>query len=278
LRALLGSEWPESSTQRGRMYGRSGAGICFSAPCQDLMTYLAGARVRSEVDSSGYPHSLAAVRALPDIELSQTTILVGDNGSGKSTLVEALAVAADFNAEGGSRNLMFETHATHSALAGDLKLRWHKRPRWGWFLRAETFYGMATHIERDEWLKPKFPNLHARSHGESFLDIIDAKMQSDGLFLLDEPESALSFHGQLKLLSVMHQATLDGAQFVLATHSPILMSFPGASIYELGDNGAQRVSFDEAEAVMLWRSFLGSPERFFHHLFDDGSADEPQND
>lgn len=236
------------------------------------MTYLASARVRPGVHANTYPHNLAAVRALPDIELGQTTILVGDNGSGKSTLVEALAVAAEFNAEGGSRNLMFETHATHSALADDLDLTWHKRPRWGWFLRAETFYGMATHIERDTWLKPTFPDLHARSHGESFLEIIDAKMQSDGLFFLDEPESALSFHGQLKLLSVMHQASLDGAQFVLATHSPILMSFPGARIFELDDDGAHRVSFDDAEAVTLWRSFLTSPERFFHHLFGDGEA------
>ena len=158
----------------------------------------------------GYPFELPAVRALAAIEFAPVTIFVGDNGSGKSTLVEALAVAAGFNAEGGSRNLQFETYATHSALASRLELRWARRPRWGWFLRAETFYGMATHIHRDddidEGVKIYFPDLHHRSHGESFLTLIDSKMGDDGFYLLDEPESALSFHGQLKLLATMHDA------------------------------------------------------------------------
>lgn len=233
------------------------------------MTYLVGAELHADTPADRYPYSLSAVRALGDLNFAPVTILVGANGSGKSTLVEALAVAADFNAEGGSRNLMFETNATHSELADQINLRWNKRPKWGWFLRAETFYGMATHIERDTWLRPHFEDLHGLSHGESFLNIIDEKMTSDGLFFLDEPESALSFHGQLSLLHVMHKSVQQGAQFVLATHSPLLMAFPGARIYELDDGGATQLPYDDVEAVMLWRSFLGSPDQFFRHLFEE---------
>ncbi len=236
-------------------------------------------------DGSGeddrYPFGLPAVRALPGIEFAPVTVFVGDNGTGKSTLVEALAVAAGFNAEGGSRNLQFETYATHSALASRLRLRWSRRPRWGWFLRAETFYGMATHItlddEVDDGGRPVgvatlFPDLHHRSHGESFLTLIDSRMSDDGLYLLDEPESALSFHGQLKLLATMYDACAMGAQFVIATHSPMLMAYPGPRIYEFDDDGAHAVSFDDVSLVGLWRTFLESPDRFFRHLFDESDT------
>jgi predicted ATPase len=232
-------------------------------------------------ESDGYPFGLPAVRALPDIEFAPVTVFVGDNGTGKSTLVEALAIAAGFNAEGGSRNLQFESYATHSALASSLRLRWSRRPRWGWFLRAETFYGMATHITLDDDVDDRgrplgvaklFPDLHHRSHGESFLTLIESRMRDDGLYLFDEPESALSFHGQLKLLGIMHDACAIGAQFVIATHSPMLMAYPGARIYEFDDDGAHAVLFDEVSLVGLWRTFLESPDRYFRHLFDE-SAD-----
>ena len=236
------------------------------------MVYLLSAEV-SEGSGDGYPFGLPAVRALSDIEFAPVTVFVGDNGTGKSTLVEALAVAAGFNAEGGSRNLQFETYATHSELASSLRLRWARRPRWGWFLRAETFYGMATHITLDDdifsGVASLFPDLHHRSHGESFLTLIDSRMSDDGLYLLDEPESALSFHGQLKLLATMHDACANGAQFVIATHSPMLMAYPGARIYEFDDDGARDVSFDDVSVVGLWRTFVESPDRFFRHLFED---------
>jgi len=219
----------------------------------------------------GYPYTLPAVAGLADIEFAPVTVLVGDNGTGKSTIVEALAVAAGFNPEGGSRNLQFETFATHSELAESLVLRWAKRPRWGWFLRAETFYGMASHIHRDNdpvsGVRALFPDLHNRSHGESFLTLVESRMSSEGLYFLDEPESALSFHGQLKLLHVMHLSCAEGAQFVVATHSPMLMAYPGAKIYEFDADGVASVAYDDIEAVELWRNFLTAPDRFFHHLF-----------
>lgn len=223
-------------------------------------------------DPSGdYPYGLPAVRALSGIDFAPVTVLVGDNGSGKSTVVEALAIAAGFNAEGGSRNLLFETYATHSDLADQLVLRWNRRPKWGWFLRAETFYGMASHIHEDSGLLQIFPDLHHRSHGESFLTLIESRMTGDGLYFLDEPESALSFHGQLKLLAAIDGAVAAGAQFIVATHSPVLMALPGAVIYEFDGQGAHRTEWSEVESVELWRSFLDAPDRFFRHLLDEGS-------
>jgi predicted ATPase len=236
------------------------------------MVYLMSAEL-SDGSGDGYPFGLPAVRALSGIEFAPVTVFVGDNGTGKSTLVEALAIAAGFNAEGGSRNLQFETYETHSALASQLRLRWSRRPRWGWFLRAETFYGMATHITLDDdpkfGISKLFPDLHHRSHGESFLTLIDSRMSDDGLYLLDEPESALSFHGQLKLLATMHDACANGAQFVIATHSPMLMAYPGAHIYEFDDDGAHAMTFDDVSVVGLWRTFLERPDRFFRHLFEE---------
>ena len=218
----------------------------------------------------GYPFSLPAVAALDQLEFAPVTVLVGDNGTGKSTIVEAIAVAAGFNAEGGSRNLQFETYATHSELGDHLTLRWQRRPRWGWFLRAETFYGMASHIHSDNdplsGVKVMFPDLHNRSHGESFLTLIESRMTGDGLYILDEPESALSFHGQLKLLAIMHGAVAQGAQFIVATHSPVLMAYPDAAIYEFDADGARRSEWGDVESVQLWQSFLDAPERFFRHL------------
>jgi predicted ATPase len=221
---------------------------------------------------------LAAVRGLGDIKFATVTTLVGDNGSGKSTVIEALAVAAGFNPEGGSRNLNFTTHDTHSALHEHLRLEWNGRPRWGWFLRAETFSGMATHIENDNdprfGVAGMFPDLHNRSHGESFLELAIARFDGPGFYLLDEPEAALSVTGQLALLAIMHRACSRGAQFLLSTHSPLLMAYPGAAIYELSSVAAPTArTFDEVESVQLWRLFLDNPTPFFDELFSDSDDD-----
>ena len=133
---------------------------------------------------------------------------------------------------------------------------------------------MASHIHSDDdpqsGVKALFPDLHNRSHGESFLTLIESRMTSAGLYILDEPESALSFHGQLKLLLIMDEACSNGAQFIVATHSPLLMAFPGATTYQLDESGSERVEWEEIESVQLWKSFMDAPERIFHHLFDNG--------
>jgi predicted ATPase len=246
----------------------------------DRPAFLRQVRIRDDAPSSAYPFGLPAVRGL-DLALGAVTVLVGDNGSGKSTIVEALAVAAEFNAEGGGRNLRFETLATHSELHRHLELRWRRRPRWGWFLRAETFYGMASRITLDDdrrtGIAALFPDLHGRSHGQSFLALIESRFAAPGLYVMDEPESALSFQGQLQLLRVVHDGVAAGSQFVMATHSPILMRAAGATIYELGDHVPRRTRYDELTAVQLWRRFLEDPDRLLEVLYaedgDDGDDD-----
>lgn len=235
--------------------------------------FLRQVRLAEGTPDEGYPFAVPAVRQLASLSFGPVTCLVGDNGTGKSTIVEALAIAAGFNAEGGGRNLRFATYPTHSELHAQLELVWRQRPRWGWFLRAETFYGLASHVARDR--DPEtgvgilFPDLHDESHGESFIDIALARFRSPGFYLLDEPESALSLVGQLKLLRIIHDSCAAGSQFVIATHSPLLMAYPGATIIELDDHGAHSRHYDDVEVVGLWRRFLADPQSFLEPLFTD---------
>ena len=175
------------------------------------------ASLKPDTPGEGYPFDLPAVRHLERIPFDQVTVIVGDNGTGKSTIVEAIAIDAGFNPEGGSRNLRFETHSTHSPLAQHLEVTRGSSPEWGWFLRAETFYGMATHIATDDpayGVRGMFPDLHGESHGESFIDLALSRFGRRGLYVLDEPESALSLQGQLKLLRIMYDGCGEGSQFI----------------------------------------------------------------
>jgi len=220
------------------------------------------AEVEQEVVSN-YPFDLAVVQTIDKLQFGQVTVLAGDNGSGKSTLIEAIAVAAGFNAEGGSKNLMFKTHDTHSQLADHLLLKWNSRPRWGWFLRAETFYNMATHIAQDdhpdEGLAAIFPDLHNASHGETFLALAHSRFTGKGLYIFDEPEAALSIQGQIELAEIMTASLAKGAQFIVSTHSPFLMGFPDAEVYETdAEQGIVPTTFDDLTAVNLWRRFLAT--------------------
>lgn len=243
--------------------------------------FLRSLSLRESAPEGAYPFDVPAVGELDELRLSPITVLVGENGSGKSTIVEAIAVAAGFNPEGGGRNLQFTTHSTHSELAEHLALRWATKPNWGWFLRAETFYGMASHIARDSHpehgVAALFPDLHGRSHGESFLTLVESRFKGPGLYLLDEPESALSFQGQLQLLRVIHERARGGSQFIIATHSPILMGVPEAAIYELSDAGTRRQSYDDLPVVSLWRRFLTAPDLILDILLSDESHDTKNN-
>jgi len=206
------------------------------------------------------------------------TYLVGENGSGKSTLIEALAVAMGLNAEGGSRNMSFSTAEAATPLADHLVVEKSGRPRTDYFLRAESFYNVASHIDALD-LEPGLGaaiktsyggrSLHTRSHGESFIATMTNRFGAGGLYLLDEPESALSFRGCLALLRVMNDLVRDGSQFVVATHSPLILAMPGALIYALDEAGVQAVDYDDAEPVVRHREFLAGPDRFLRHLFAD---------
>jgi predicted ATPase len=215
--------------------------------------------------TDGYPFDLPALRALPLRVDEGVTVLVGENGSGKSTLVEAIAVAAGFNAEGGSFQATFATTPSHSRLADEVRLVWSGRLQPGWFLRAESFYNVASYRDASPGSSP-LPSYHEMSHGESFLEVARDWFAQPRFFVLDEPEAALSFTGQLALLQAMITGVAEGAQFLVATHSPLLMAFPGARLYELTDQGAADRRYDELEVVALWRSFLDAPDRFLRHL------------
>jgi predicted ATPase len=219
-----------------------------------------------------YPFSIPAVRGLDTLELDpKVTFLIGENGAGKSTLIEAIAVAAGFNAEGGSRSFRFATRATESSLGDHLVLRWGTRkPRNGFFLRAESFYNVATEVERLQ-MEGAYGgrSLHERSHGESFLDLAVHRFGPHGLYLLDEPEAALSVRGCLALVARIVELVGQGSQLLIATHSPVLLAVPGARILQIdGDGRVEQVDFDDADPVALTRGFLGAPDRFLRHLLD----------
>lgn len=225
------------------------------------------AELSDDAPIEGYPFDLPVARAFPIEFSSGVTVFVGENGSGKSTLVEAIAVAAGFNPEGGSGHAFFETEATHSDLATHVRLSWRaaRRLRPGWFLRAESFYNAATHRDHLPLADPT-ASYHRQSHGEAFLNVADDWFGQRYLFVLDEPEAALSFVGQLALITAIRRGVVAGAQFVIATHSPMLMSIPDALVYEIDDLGIHSRSPDELEVVLLWRSFLEAPSRFLRHL------------
>jgi predicted ATPase len=226
-------------------------------------------------DMAAYPFAIPAVAALAaELALDPSvTFLVGDNGSGKSTLIEGVAVAAGFNAEGGSRNLAFTTRASTSDLHRHLRLtRPPRRPRTGYFLRSESFFNVATQIEElgGEVAGAYGPrSLHEQSHGESFQALVQNRFGPDGLYIMDEPEAALSPQGCLVLLRQMHELVAAGGQFVIATHSPLLIAYPGATVYELDGDGIGSVPFDQTGGYQMHRLFLDAPQRFLRHLFDD---------
>lgn len=219
-----------------------------------------------------YPYCLPAVRSLETLPLhDKVTFLIGENGAGKSTLIEAMAVAAGFNAEGGSRHFNFATRRTESDLHQALRLiRSPRRQRTGFFLRAESLYNVATTIDDLEVVDPYGGrSLHAQSHGESFLALAVNRFGPEGLYFLDEPEAALSPTRQLALLALIDDHVQQrGSQFVVATHSPILMAYPDATIYQLSaEAGIQTVAYEDTEHFKLTRDFLNDRPSFFRELF-----------
>lgn len=203
------------------------------------------------------------------LALAPATVLVGDNGVGKSTIVEAIAMAFGLGAEGGSPNTRRETRATESDLWRHLRLqRGIGSSRYGYFLRAETMHGLYTFLEQHPRTSgPPEPRFHEESHGESFLSLVQDRFRGEGLFVLDEPESALSFTGCLALLGYLGELLAGGrSQVILSTHSPLLAALPGATVYEVGEWGIRPTDWDDLELVRAWRSFLDLPERFLRHL------------
>lgn len=230
----------------------------------------------SRIEEDSYLRRISALRGMESMELKRpVTFFVGENGTGKSTLLEAIALAWGFNPEGGSRNFRFSTRDTHSSLYEGMKLRkgW-RQPEDHFFLRAESFYNVATQVE--EYRDGDDPSiyyrayggrsLHEQSHGESFLNLVQSRFRGNGFYLLDEPEAALSPQRQLTLLIALHDLAAEGSQFLIASHSPVLLGMPGAEIFSFDEGEIARVAYEETQSYQVTEMFLNHREYLLGRL------------
>jgi predicted ATPase len=232
--------------------------------------------IPGQFDETRYPFNIPALKQGIDLAFrTNVTFFVGENDSGKSTLLEALAECCGFSPEGGNRDHHRATFVTRSDLAQALRLSWFPKVTEGFFMRAESFYNFATYIEQVSDLRAYGgKSLHEQSHGESFLSLFNNRFEQ-GLYILDEPEAALSPQRQLSFLKIIHDLEAPGhAQFLIATHSPIILSYPGAVLFSLDGDAIREVAYDETDHFIVTRDFLNSPERYFKHLFNDSEAED----
>lgn len=221
------------------------------------------------LDRAQWPATMPPVAQVLDqgLDLTAATVLVGENGSGKSTLVEAIALAYGLSPEGGSTGARHTTRSTESVLADHLQLiKKAGATRRGYFLRAETMHGFFSYLEDNPGRNGDIP-FHQMSHGESFLELAVDRFRGAGLWVLDEPESALSFSGCLSLLAVLKDLLATGkSQVILSTHSPLLAALPGAQILEVGPWGLRPQLWEDLDLVTNWQAFMEGPERFLRHI------------
>ena len=239
--------------------------------------YLLRASFRPDaaLDFDVYPFNIAAVREVESIEFHpNVTFFVGENGSGKSTVLEGLALALGFGAEGGTKNVQFRTVESVSPLHQALRLaRGVPQPRDAYFLRAESFFNVASYMDEVGYVGEYGGSLHTRSHGESFMAVLLNKLKGNGIYLFDEPEAALSPNRQMAALGVIHQLVEDGSQFVIATHSPILLAYPHARIIQFDRSGISEVAYEDTEHYVVTRGFLNNYPRRLEQLLGDDEAD-----
>lgn len=211
-----------------------------------------------------YPFGLPSLQGIEEIELqSPVTFFVGENGSGKSTLLEAIAYQCGFHTAGGSRHNFYEVEKSESSLGDYIRLSWMPKLTNGFFLRAESFYQFASHIDDTQGNKNYGGrSLHAQSHGESFFSVFANRFSGRGIYLLDEPEAALSPMRQLAFLYVIKDLIAEGAQFLIATHSPILMGLPGAVILNFDASPLTEIRYEETDHYQMTRRFLENPTQF----------------
>ena len=222
-----------------------------------------------------YPFSIAAFNGLETIEFNTSvTFFVGENGSGKSTLLEAIAYKCDFNTAGGGRNNFYEVHSSESALGDFIKLSWARKITNGFFLRAESLYNFASHIDSldhpDAYKPYGGKSLHKQSHGESFLSLFANRFGKKGIYLLDEPEAALSPTRQLTLLRIIRDLEQDGqSQFIIATHSPIILAYPDAQILDFDTSPVSQTTYEDTSHYQITKGFLENRGRYLRKLFEE---------
>lgn len=237
--------------------------------------YLRTCRLRDgfKKDVSRYPYNIVALSNFDEMDFpGRVTFFVGENGSGKSTLLEGIANQCGFNSAGGSRNNLYNTHASESAFGDSLQLSWMPKVTSGFFLRSESFYQFASYIDSledpDKYTPYGGKSLHEQSHGESFLALFKNRFGYKGIYLLDEPEAALSPVRQLSLLRILKDLEKN-SQFIIATHSPILLAYPGATIYSFDNGAIEPIDYESTSHYIVTKKFLSQREAMLRELFLD---------
>ena len=222
----------------------------------------------SKVEKEHYLRDIEAIKGLERLEFGKPiTFFVGENGSGKSTLLEAIAISYGFNPEGGTKNYSFSTYDSHSDLCQAMRIaRGYKKADWGYFLRAESFYNVATQEEEYADLTHPSEKFHEKTHGESFLAIAQNHLRPNGVYLFDEPEAALSPQRQLTLLMEIYECAKQGSQFIIVTHSPILLGIPDAEILSFDSGLIHRCEYEETDSYQVTEMFINNRERLLERL------------
>jgi len=231
-------------------------------------------RAGLQVDESAWPANVPAMSQLlrEGLEVpAGLTVLVGENGSGKSTVIESLAEAYGLNPQGGSAKArLFRIRDSEPGVGSELTVVRGRRPRWSYFLRAETMSQLYTYLEQNPGGRQE--RLHELSHGEGFLEILRTRVSETGFYLMDEPDAPLSFTASLGLVALLHDLVAAGSQVVAATHSPIVAALPAANLLELGPWGMRPAAWDDLSLVISWRQFMRDPQSFFRHLLGEQDA------
>ncbi len=239
--------------------------------------------IPDDIDQNSYPFSLSIIKNLHEINFfTAVTFFVGENGTGKSTILEALALKAGFGFEGGSKNISFRTadekfYTPIEKFSERFTLSWRKKPQNGYFFKAESFFNVANYIDvlaQTDWQAYASyggKSLHEQSHGESFLSFFQNRLGNAGFFILDEPEAALSPQKQLTLMLIIHEMCKNSynAQFIIATHSPLLLAFPQATIYSCDSEVLKTISYQDSQHYQITKQFLDNPEQYLHYLFHE---------
>lgn len=225
----------------------------------------------NKISSDSYLREIDAIKGVKELAFhNPITFFVGENGSGKSTLLEAIAVSYGFNPEGGTKNYSFSTYDSHSELCDAIRIaKGVRRPKSGYFLRAESFYNVATKEQEYADITHPSEKYHEKSHGESFLAIAQNYMREDGIYIFDEPEAALSPQRQLTLLMEIYKCAKEGAQFLIVTHSPILLGIPGADIYTFDEGKIHLCEYEDTDSYIVTEMFINNRDNLLYKLLSE---------